>query len=43
MRTLVWACTVNYNNRLLFEFVQNENTGEEEILLLTVGAHDEVY
>ena len=38
-----WACTVNYDNRILFEFVQNPESGEEEILLLTMGTHDEVY
>ena len=38
-----WACTVDYDNRILFEFVQNPVSGEEEILLLTVGTHDEVY
>jgi len=38
-----WACTVDYDNRILFEFVQNPESGEEEILLLTMGAHDEVY
>ncbi len=39
----VWACTVDYDNRILFEFVENPASGEEEIHLLTVGAHDEVY
>ena len=38
-----WACTVDYDNRLLFEFVQNPESHEEEILLLTLGTHDEVY
>ena len=38
-----WACTVDYGNRILFEFVQNPESGEEEILLLTMGTHDEVY
>jgi len=38
-----WACTVDYNNRILFEFVHNPESGEEEILLLTMGTHDEVY
>ena len=38
-----WACTVDYDNRILFEFVQNPESGEEEILLLTMGTHDEVY
>jgi addiction module RelE/StbE family toxin len=39
----VWACTVDYDNRILFEFVQNPESGEEEIHLLTMGTHDEVY
>jgi len=38
-----WACTVDYDNRILFEFVQNPESGAEEILLLTMGTHDEVY
>lgn len=38
-----WACTVDYDNRILFEFVFNPESGEEEILLLTIGTHDEVY
>ncbi len=38
-----WACAVDYENRILFEFVRNPETGEEEILLLTLGSHDEVY
>jgi mRNA-degrading endonuclease YafQ of YafQ-DinJ toxin-antitoxin module len=38
-----WACTVDYDNRVLFEFVRNPESGEEEILLLTIGTHDEVY
>lgn len=38
-----WACSVGYDVRILFEFVDNPESGEEEILLLTVGSHDEVY
>ena len=38
-----WACSVSYDVRILFDLVQNPTTGEEEILLLTVGSHDEVY
>jgi hypothetical protein len=37
----VWACSAGYNLRNLFEFVEHE--GDEAILLLTVGTHDEVY
>lgn len=38
-----WACTVDYDNRILFEFARNPESSEEEILLLTMGTHDEVY
>jgi len=36
-----WACSVGYDLRIVYEFVQHE--GAEAILLLTVGTHDEVY
>jgi addiction module RelE/StbE family toxin len=36
-----WACSVEYDLRIIFEFVQHE--GEEAILLEAVGTHDEVY
>lgn len=39
----VWACTVDYDNRIIFDFIHNEESGKEEILLLTMGTHDEVY
>ena len=38
-----WACSVDYEIRILYEFVENPDTGEREILLLTLGTHDEVY
>ncbi|MGC8785405.1 MAG: type II toxin-antitoxin system YafQ family toxin [Armatimonadota bacterium] len=38
----VWACWIERDIRLLFEFVTAEDGGEE-ILLLTLGSHDEVY
>jgi len=38
-----WACTVDYENRILFQFLRNPETGDEEILLLTMGTHEEVY
>jgi len=37
----VWACSVGYDMRILFEFVTHGDT--EAILLLTMGSHDEVY
>ncbi|BAY63197.1 hypothetical protein NIES22_32830 [Calothrix brevissima NIES-22] len=39
----VWSCSVDYDNRILFEFVNNSESGEEDILLLTLGSHDDVY
>lgn len=36
-----WACTVEYDLRIVFKFVQHE--GVEAILLETVGTHEEVY
>ena len=38
-----WACTVDYDSRILFEFARNPESDEEEILLLTMGTHNEVY
>jgi addiction module RelE/StbE family toxin len=38
-----WACTVDYDCRIVFYFVQNPESGEEEILLVDMGTHDEVY
>lgn len=38
-----WSCTVDYDCRIVFDFVTNEDTGEEEILLINIGSHDEVY
>jgi addiction module RelE/StbE family toxin len=39
----VWSCSVDYDNRILFEFLVNQDSGDEEIFLLTLGSHDEVY
>ena len=36
-----WACSVDYDNRILFKFEQN--SAEEVILLLNIGSHDDVY
>ena len=40
----VWACSLDYSYRILFEFMQPSNEGEEDaILLLNLGDHDDVY
>ena len=36
-----WACSVGYDLRLVFAFVESE--GKEAILLQAVGTHEEVY
>lgn len=38
-----WACTVDFEYRIVFEFVQDPESQEEMILLEAVGTHDEVY
>jgi addiction module RelE/StbE family toxin len=36
-----WACSAGYDLRIVFEFASQ--SGNEAILLLSVGTHDEVY
>jgi addiction module RelE/StbE family toxin len=38
-----WACKVGYDLRIVFDFVKKEGQGESDILLLTIGSHEEVY
>lgn len=38
-----WACSVEYDCRIVFCFEQNQETLEEEIFLIDIGTHDEVY
>ena len=39
----VWSCSINYQYRILFEFIKDPETKENAILLLNIGSHDEVY
>lgn len=44
--TGLWACSVEYDCRIIFDFVPSQDEGEETeetILLIDVGTHDEVY
>ncbi len=36
-----WACSVGYDLRIVFEFVEHEDA--EAILLEDIGTHDDVY
>ncbi|MGV8175205.1 MAG: type II toxin-antitoxin system YafQ family toxin [Methanothrix sp.] len=38
-----WACTVDFEYRIVFEFVRDSKTQEEIIMLDAIGTHDEVY
>ncbi|MDP3013729.1 MAG: type II toxin-antitoxin system mRNA interferase toxin, RelE/StbE family [Candidatus Subteraquimicrobiales bacterium] len=38
-----WACSVGYDLRIVFDFVKTEQQREDDILLLEIGIHDEVY
>ncbi len=41
--TSFWACSVAYNLRIVFDFVKIEGQPEDDIRLLEIGTHDEVY
>jgi len=38
-----WACSVGYDWRIIFDFVKSEKQKEDDILLLGIGTHNEVY
>lgn len=38
-----WACSVGYDLRIVFDFVKSEKQKEDDIFLLEIGTHDEVY
>ena len=38
-----WACSAGYDLRIVFDFVKEEKGSADDILLLTIGTHDEVY
>lgn len=38
-----WSCSIDYSNRIIFSFETNPDSDEEELFLLTLGSHDDVY
>jgi addiction module RelE/StbE family toxin len=38
-----WACSAGYDLRIIFEFVKEEGKKGEDIFLIEIGTHDEVY
>jgi mRNA-degrading endonuclease YafQ of YafQ-DinJ toxin-antitoxin module len=39
----LWACSCGYDCRVVFALQTDAESGEEVILLLDIGTHDEVY
>lgn len=39
----VWACTIEYDCRIIFNFKKYPDSDIEEILLIDIGNHNEVY
>jgi addiction module RelE/StbE family toxin len=39
----LWACSCGYDCRIVFAIEQDETSGDEVIVLLDIGTHDEVY
>jgi len=38
-----WACSAGYDVRIIFEFIKEEGKRGEDIFLIEIGTHDEVY
>ncbi|MGK7946263.1 MAG: type II toxin-antitoxin system YafQ family toxin [Microcystaceae cyanobacterium] len=38
-----WSCSIDYSNRIVFQFMDNPERKTEEIVLLAIGSHDAVY
>jgi len=38
-----WACKAGYDLRIIFDFIKNPDHGDDNILLLELGSHEEVY
>ncbi len=39
----LWACSVEHDCRIIFEFKQDSASSEAFIFLINIGSHDEVY
>jgi addiction module RelE/StbE family toxin len=38
-----WACSAGYDLRIIFDFIKSEEQAEDDIFLLEIGTHDDVY
>lgn len=39
----LWACSVEYDCRIIYTFDQDSDSDNQRILLIDIGSHDEVY
>jgi mRNA interferase YafQ len=39
----LWSCLVTYDCRIIFAFKKDSLTGDDLIVLVDIGSHDEVY
>ncbi|MCC3408791.1 MAG: type II toxin-antitoxin system mRNA interferase toxin, RelE/StbE family [Microcoleus sp. PH2017_10_PVI_O_A] len=39
----LWSCSVAYDCRIIFAFKKDSTTGDDLIVLVDIGSHDEVY
>jgi addiction module RelE/StbE family toxin len=39
----LWACSVEYDCRIVFTFEPDPESSEDMIVLIDIGSHDEVY
>lgn len=39
----LWACSVDYDCRIIFFFASDPQEDEDAIVLVDIGSHDEVY
>ncbi|HDP99155.1 MAG TPA: type II toxin-antitoxin system mRNA interferase toxin, RelE/StbE family [bacterium] len=38
-----WACSAGYDLRIIFDFVKSEQRKEDDLFLIEIGKHEEVY
>ena len=38
-----WACSAGYDLRIVFDFVKSKEHKEDDIFLIAIGTHEEVY
>ena len=39
----LWACSVGFDCRIVYELVRDPGDGDETVLLIDIGSHDDVY